>query len=253
MKKNVIDDSAEKVYEGKHEGIISEEQFNKALAIMQANRRPSVKVNDVLRNPFAGIIKCCDCGRNMGYENYNDRSRVARIVHSKNTICKKKSVAFEVISNAVVDALKLLIEDFEIKMESESNSKQFEQHQIMVQALETELAKVEKKKQRLFDSWESEDGMYTRDEFIERKQMYSSSIENLKERIKDAKQNTPEPVNYPEQITNLHNLIDCIQNPELDAQAKNDFMKQFIDHITFDVIDHGVRRGATPILEVFLK
>lgn len=253
VKKNRIDETKEEIYEGKHDGIISEEQFYKAQEIMKSNRRPSIKVNDVLRNPYAGIIKCCDCGRNMGWENYNDRSRVARIIHSKNTICRKKSVAFEVINNAVIEALKLKIKDFEIKMESEANNKQYEQHLLLIQSMENDLAKEEKKKQRLFDSWEADDGMYTRAEFIERKQRYDASISKLKEWIKEAKQNTPEPVNYPEQITNLYNVIDCIQNPELDAQTKNDFMKQFIDYISFDVIDHGVRRGATPILEVYLK
>lgn len=124
---------------------------------------------------------------------------------------------------------------------------------VVLQSLETELSKLEKKKQRLFDSWESEDGMYTRDEFIDRKQMYTSNIEKLKEQIQEAKQNIPAPVNYPEQITTMHKLIDCIEDPNLDAQAKNDFLKQFIDKITYDVIDHGVRRGATPVLEVFLK
>ncbi len=253
IKKTVLDDSAEEVYEGKHDGIISEEQFNKAAAIMQANKRPSIKVNEVLRNPYAGIIKCCDCGRHMGYENYNDGSRVPRIVHTKNTICKKKSVAFDVVSDAIVNALKLQISDFEFKMEHEVNNKDLEQHQIVLQSMEAELAKLEKKKQRLFDSWEADDGMYTRDEFIERKQMYTSSIETLKEQIKEAKQNIPEPVNYQEQIATIHSLIDCIQDDTIDAETKNVSLKRFIDKITFDVIDHGVRRGATPILEVFLK
>ena len=253
VKKTVINKDSEEIYEGKHDGIISEEQFYKAAEIMQANKRPSIKVNDILRNPFAGIIKCCDCGRHMGYENYNDGSRAPRIVHTKNTICKKKSVAFDVVSDAIVNALKLQIFDFEFKLESEVNNKSVEQHQIVIQTMETELAKLEKKKQRLFDSWEADDGMYTRNEFIERKQMYTSSIEELKEKIKEAKQNIPEPINYSEQIATLHSLINCIQDPDMDAQAKNDFMKRFIDRITFDVIDHGVRRGATPILEVFLK
>lgn len=253
VKKTVIKPDAEEIFEGKHDGIISEEQFNKAAQIIKDSRRPSVKVNDTLRNPYAGIIKCCDCDRNMGYERYNDGSRVPRIKHTLNTICQKKSVAFDVVNSAIVAALKLKISDFEFKMEGQNNNNVLDQHKVVLQSLESELATLEKKKQRLFDSWESDDGMYTRDEFIERKQMYTSGIEKLKQQIQEAKQNIPEPVNYPEQIANLHKMIDCIEDPELDAQAKNDFLKQFIEKITYDVIDHGVRRGATPILEVFLK
>ena len=253
VKKTILDDSAEEIYEGKHDGIISEEQFYKAAAIMQANKRPSIKVNETLRNPFAGILKCCDCGRHMGYENYNDGSRVPRIVHTKNTICKKKSVAFDVVRDAFISTLKLQISDTEYNMANENRNKDLERHQIILQTMEAELAKLEKKKQRLFDSWEADDGMYTRDEFIERKQMYTASIEKLKEQIKETKQNIPEPVNYQEQLATLHGLIDCVLDDSIDAQAKNVFLKRHIDKITFDVIDHGVRRGATPILEVYPK
>jgi hypothetical protein len=60
-------------------------------------------------------------------------------------------------------------------------------------------------------------------------------------------------VNYQEQIATIHSLIDCIQDDSISAETKNVSLKQFIDKITFDVIDHGVRRGATPVLEIFLK
>ena len=242
------------IYEGKHKGIISEEQFYKAAEITKSRKQPSVKVNSTLRNPYAGLLKCCDCGRNMGYEQYgiND-GRSHRIIHSKNTICKKKSVAFDAVNSEFIAALKLEVADLEMKMKSNNDDREIIKHRESIKVMENELAKQERMKKRLFDSWEADDGTYTRDEFIERKQLYTKTIDEIKQKIADAKNNAPTPVNYPERITTLHSIIDCVTDPDADAQAKNDFLKRFIDHITFDVIDYGKRRGGKPVLDVFYK
>lgn len=48
-------------------------------------------------------------------------------------------------------------------------------------------------------------------------------------------------------------MIDCMKNDDLSAKWKNDFLKQFISHITYDAINYGQRKGGKAILEVFLK
>ena len=102
------------------------------------------------------------------------------------------------------------------------------------------------------DSWESEDGMYTRDEFIERKQMYTKNIDSLKEKIAEAKKNAPAPVDYSEKIETIHMILDCLGNEDIDAKSKNIFLKQFIEKITYDTIDNGVNKKV-PVLEVYWK
>jgi hypothetical protein len=97
------------------------------------------------------------------------------------------------------------------------------------------------------------DDFYTRDEFIEWKQYYTQKIEEIKKQIQEAQDAFPEPVNYAEQILNLHAMIDCIKDPDITAKKKNDFLKQFIDRVTYDAIDYGRNKGGKVILEVFLK
>ena len=113
------------------------------------------------------------------------------------------------------------------------------------------MMKLEKKRKKLFLDYEDE--VYTRDEFIERKQHYNQEIEEIKKQIQETQSAIPEPVDYAEQIVNLHAMIDCVKNPELTAKKKNDFLKQFIDRITYDAVDYGKGRGGKVILEVFLK
>ena len=121
----------------------------------------------------------------------------------------------------------------------------------MIESMEAELAKQERKRKKLFDDFEDE--IYTRDEFIERKQVYAQAIEELKEQIQQAKENLPEVIDYSEKIVTLHQMIEMINNQDVDAKAKNDFLREYIEDIKYDVIDYGRMKGGKPVLDVYLK
>ena len=249
----------EEIYEGKHVAIISEEQFKKVQDITAiAKASAPVKKSTRLVSPLAGLLKCCDCGGHMTYTDYTNCPSVryetmARFQHPRRHKCKKKSLDAPTVMNALVETLKVYIEDFTMKMESNNDQAELIRHQKMIEAMESELVKQEKMKRRLFDSWEADDGTYTKDEFIERKQIYTSAIERIKKQIQEAKNNAPAPVDYSEQIINLHAMIDCINDPNIEAKAKNDFLKQYIEYITYDVIDFGKKRGGKAVLGVQLR
>lgn len=243
-------DQIPEVFEGKHEGIISEEQFAKAQLVTESMHCPAVKVDKEIKNLFAGIMECKSCGRNIIAITFKD-GRAPRLSHARDTICHKKSLPIPVVQAAFVDAMRQNIADFETKMESDSNKSEFEAHKAQLDAMETELAKLERKRKNLFNDYE--DGVYTRDEFIERKQHYNEKIEILKKQIQEARKSTPEPVDYSEQIIHLNAMVECVNNPDLSAKQKNDFLKQFVEKITYDSIDYGRSKGGKAMLEVFLK
>lgn len=238
------------IYEGKHKGIISEEQYRKAQHITQTRSNPSAKVSTEIVNPFAGMMECCDCGRNIIAMQFKD-GRKTRLSHARDTLCKKKSLEIDTVIDGFVDALKAAIVDFEMKIEADDSKDDRAKHQVMLDSMEAELAKMERKRKKLFADYEDE--VYTRDEFIERKQHYAKLIDDIKKQVQEAHNAFPEPVDYSEQIVNLHAMIECIKDPNTSAKKKNDFMKQFIDRITYDAIDYGQGKGGKPILEVFFK
>ena len=243
------------IYEGKHKGFISIEQFEKAQEIANS-KKPPVKKETRMINPLAGMLKCCDCGSNIvmfDLSTYRNDNTESRFQHPARQKCKKKSLPVGVVVDGFIQALKAHEADLEIKMKNDSNKADLVRHEEILKTMEAELQKTENRKRRLFDSWEADDGTYTRDEFIERKQMYTQEIESLKERIAEAKTTAPEPVDYEEKIVNIHAMIDCIKDPEIDVESKNSFLKQFIDFITYDVIDLGRGKGGIPVLNVFMK
>ena len=248
--KVVKEDGVPDIYEGKHKGIISEAQYKKAQYVTQTMKNPSAKVSTELVNPLAGMMECSDCGRKMIAMQFND-GRKTRINHARDTICKKKSLPMDEVIDAFADALKATIADFEMKMDADDNKAERAKYQAQLDAMESELDKMERKRKKLFLDYEDE--VYTRDEFIERKQHYNQAIDELKKQVQEAQKAFPEPVDYSEQIVNLHAMIKCVKDPDISAKKKNDFLKQFIDRITYDAIDYGQGKGGKAVLEVFLK
>lgn len=248
-----------KIYKGKHKAIISVEQFEKAQAISARTKAaPPLKQSAKLNSPLAGLLRCCDCDCCMTLMTFASCPSVqydvkARFGHPRREKCKKKSLPVSAVMETLVEALKAYIEDFSFQMEHGGNKAEQLRHKETVKAMESELVKQERRKRKLMDSWESEDGLYTRDEFIERKQMYTDAIEKIKQQLREVKANAPAAVDYEKQILNLHDMIDCIKNTASSAEAKNLFLKQFIEKITYDVIDFGKGKGGKPVLEVFLK
>jgi len=237
------------VVEGKHPALISQEQYDQA-QIEQQVKAPLNKTRE-LRNPLAGLMLCKDCKRKMHIQYYPDGSRVPRYYHPGNVTCKKKSLPISDVIDALVDALKGYIKDFESKAENNHGQDELKRYEATITAMEKELASRERKRKNLFADYE--DGVYTREEFIERKQHRNHAIESIKKQLQEAMAAKPEPVDYSAQIINLHKMIDCIRDPEMSADAKNVFLKQFIDHIDYDATNHGRGLGGQVILDVYLK
>lgn len=81
------------MYEGKHTGIISEEQFQKAQAIYES-RKPKVKRDLEVVNPYSGLLFCSDCCGAMTYSDSGKAPSVnynvaPRFIHPRREKCKK--------------------------------------------------------------------------------------------------------------------------------------------------------------------
>lgn len=236
-----------KYINGKHKPIISEAQFRKAQGRFKKN---PINHGKELVSPLAGLIHCADCGKALDWINYKD-SRGIRYSHKASAYCKKKSLRVEIVFDALVEALEAHIEDFEFKMNHDGNGAERARHLEKISRMDAELEKLEKKRKKLFDDYEDE--VYTKEEFIERKQVYAQSIADLKAQLAQAKADVPEVIDYSERIITLQKIIETFKDPALDAQAKNDFLKEFIEDIRYDVIDYGRSKGGKPVLEIIFK
>lgn len=217
------------LYDGKHKqhALVDEETFKSIQNKIHSDRSKS----DVsLQNPLAGLMCCKKCGRSIYLQSYSGR-RNKRYTHTRNTEgCKVKSAVSTDVIAAVTHALKMYIEDFELKIEQSSDVDEKKiAHKI--EELKREIIKVKKRKAKLFESWEDDD--ITHNEFVERKAVHNQRLELLQEQIEELEYTIPEKEEYEEKLLRVSDAFIAITNDELDAETKNIFLKKIIRQIEF--------------------
>lgn len=220
------------LYDGKHKdrALIDEETFKAASVKFQTDR---TKSNLKLLNPLAGLLSCKKCGRTMGYQSYSHMKGNVnpRYNHRQTTNgCKVRSAIAKDVQKAVAHALKLYIEDFEIKID---NMPDVDEDSISIQLdiFQKEIRKTERKLAKLFDSWEDE--RITDNEFVQRKAVHNERIEAIKKQMKELEYSVPEREEYEDKIVLLSEAFTALTDETLDASIKNEFLKRIIDKIEF--------------------
>lgn len=220
------------LYDGKHlkHALVDEETFKAASSRFHNDRTRS---NLKLVNPLAGLLFCKKCGKSIGYQSYKNKKKPAldRYNHRQSSNgCKVKSAVAEDVIKAVTHALKLYIEDFELKLD---NTPDVNENSIdtQLEALQKEIRKSERKLAKLFDSWE--DDKITDNEFVQRKAVHNQKIENIKKQMEDLEYSIPEREEYEDKIMLLSEALNAITDESLDADIKNEYLKRIISRIEF--------------------
>ena len=210
-------------FEGKHEALISEELFEE----VQKRLLPPRRRRDLpLRNPLAGLLFCEKCNKAIRWQ--ENKHAQTRYYHPVSQRCKLKSALFSDVTNAVIESLKLYIEDFETRIESKP---MIDETSVKTQAtaLEAELKKLKQKKMRLFDAWEDAD--ITPNEFAERKAYLNDKIEQVEKQLKELELAVPEHEEIQDKLIRLHEALDMLKDDAIDVQIKNDYLKRIVKTI----------------------
>lgn len=231
-------------YDGKHKqfALVDEETFKAASSKFYTDK---TKSNFKLQNPLAGILRCKNCGYVMVHQPYKNRTAAPRFLHRQSKKCKVKSVYASDVMNAVIHSLKLYIEDFEMKVD---NLPDVNENTIIAQmeALQKELSKVQKKLAKAFDDYE--EGIYTSNEFVQRKAVHNGKIESIQKQMAALEYSIPEKEEYEEKIMYLSDALDSLLDENLDAEIKNEYLKRIVDKIEF-----SRENDEEFILDVYLK
>ena len=232
-------------YDGKHKqnALVDEETFKAAASKFHSDR---TKANLKLNNPLAGIFRCKNCGHAMVHQaNKNKPTTAPRFLHRQSAVCKVKSVMEADVLNAVVHSLKLYIDDFETKVDNlpdvDENTIQAE-----LEALQKKLNQTKKKLSKAFDDYE--DGIYTANEFIERKAKHTATIAAIEKQITELEYSIPEKEEYEEKVIMLTEALDTLLDETLDAEIKNEYLKRIISKIEF-----SRENNEEFMLDVFLR
>lgn len=223
------------IFEGKHDGIVSEELFNKAKEIR--GKRHRTRRDLTLKNPFSGIMYC-KCGSKIGYNTYRKNGieyAPAKLVCNNQYHCKNGSAVFDEVYKDVCHSIKLCIEDFEVRIGNDTDDS-FKLHKDLVIRLETKLKELDKKE---LEQWESQ---YDPDPAMRLPQVIFKRLNEklLKEKdeiqkaLAKAKGSMPKPIDYNEELLKFTDALNALENPNVDAKTKNQYLRNIIERIEYE-------------------
>lgn len=221
------------VFEGKHDGIVSEELFYKAREIK--GKRHRTKRDLSLKNPFSGIMYC-KCGAKMGYNTYRKNGveyAPPKLVCNNQIHCKTGSVVFEEIFVDVCASIRDCIEDFEVRIENNKDDS-FKLHKDLVMRLEKKLKELEEKEIRQWEAQYDPDIAMPQEIFKKLNQKLLAEKEEVQKALAKAKGSIPKQIDYKEELLKFKDALNALEDPEVDAKIKNQFLKNIIERIEYE-------------------
>lgn len=224
------------VFEGRHEGLVSQEVFDAVQDKFGRNPRitPSVKV----RNPFASILYCRTCGKAMVLnfqrdKNGNDKC-APRITCSRQSHCGTGSCTFDEVVDRVCEVLSQCIADFEIRIQNNEGDS-IKLHARLIKNLEQKMKDLEAKEISQWEAQSHPDPSQRMPAEIFKKLNEKLLIE--KEEVRQALCNAygsmPEPVDYEEKMYMFKDALKALKDPTIEPIVKNELLKACIDRIDY--------------------
>lgn len=219
------------VFKGKHKPIISQELFDAAQQRFAEGSVP-IKCNSSIVNPLAGLVCCSKCGKHFVLTQHaHQKNGVWRLNHPESKFCKNKSVEYDRLYNAVIDVIEQNIADFEFKLTHDAELEDQRQHDALLLELERKLKGLEKRRADLFDYFEG--GIYSKQEFLERRDVLNTELERAEKALQDHKDSAPENIDYREMILKFSDVLETMRDDTANAQEKNYLLREIIERVDY--------------------
>jgi hypothetical protein len=207
---------------GLHEAIITKEQFNLAQDIRRGKDMPQFHLQGgVVRNQFAGVIRCAKCGRPLVT---SVSAKGGPYILCRTPECS--SMAKErYVEEYLISALDAELHRLELAGDTDM-TEDLAAADLQLQLLQSDLQKAQAKKTRLYSFLE--DGLYDRATFMERMALAEKEISSLTSRIETAAANRAaiESSSTAELKSKLETALTLW--PESSPAARNNLLKSLI-------------------------
>lgn len=236
------------VSDGIHPAIVSQELFDEAQKIRLTRTHPPTYTGE-LRNPFAGLIYCKNCG--TAIQRQFSKKGGNRLLCTT-TGCTR-SIRADYVERDILGFLRQTLSSYETTLENHSHREQdnrAEMARVSVQGLKNKLHALNAQKSKLHDLLEQ--GVYSTDVFLERGRVISDKIQSAEKLLRESERKLSELEEAPpmkEAVPILKQLLEHYDT--LSAAEKNVLFKQMISKIYYAHTDDQKRDECT--LEIELK
>lgn len=228
-KRNVNKDY--ETYEGLHEAIISDEQYDKACSIKDARFHPSTKLDRQLQNPFASLLYCSKCGRPIKRNLDQGRPSVTPWFRCQTSGCCA-TVKCHVLEDAIVKEMASWLDAYKLTIQPNSTPAP-DNLQIAYDALLKQLSDLQTQQDKICDLLEK--GIYSIDMFSKRNAVLSSDINRIQNDIADIKikleKQTDLSLKKNDFVPTVQKLLDSYSL--LTPAEKNQLWLQVVEKITY--------------------
>lgn len=221
------------LYEGRHEPIISEEQFELAQTVRKEKYVAPKKRSLEISNPFAGLIRCGICGALMNRVTGTlSQNAKPRFRCKKARYCGCKSHIAVEVEEAVVESMREWLEGYIITLGTEVP--------VEDNGLETALEMLHKRLEDLIEQQDSicdlhEKGEYSDRLFKRRNDAIEKEIDQVETDIADLEMKIAEEGEAQSAALNIipttQKLLDSYE--ELTPGEKNALWKEVLHHVAF--------------------
>lgn len=222
-----------KIYDGLHEAIISDEQFQKALAIRNSYSHPSVVINRTLQNPFASLMYCKKCRKPIKRNIDKARSNVLPWFRCPSRTCDCRTTKCHTIENAIVNQMQTWLADYEITIANDHQEFIDDSIPAAIEVIENELASLECQQNKICELLEK--SVYSIEMFQKRNESLSLKIEKLTSDREDLISRLAEQQSKENTTNNIipiaHQLLDNYEH--LNSAEKNALWLQVLERIEY--------------------
>ena len=235
------------IYDGLHEPIIDYKTWD----LVQEKRKqntPKVKHSNQIQNPLVGLVFCEKCGKPMQRRPYTKADKPATLICS-NSKCDNISSKLYIVENKIIEALKIWLENYKVDYEMKDNSNT-ENNKLIEKSIVSTKKDLEKENTKLDKIYDFlENGIYNKEEFINRSKAIKENIENLENKLKEYTEllnKNNELQNEKEtMITRLKNVIDLYDRLET-AEDKNILLKSIVAKVTYLKTEKAIKSNSDP-------
>ena len=221
------------IFEGKHDGIIPKELFDKAQEIKGS--KPKTKPDLTLKNPFSGLM-FCKCGYRMGYNTFRNKGSEwapPKLICNDQVHCKSGSADFNEVVTYVVDVLKDCVEDYKIQVK-ENKDDSTKLHIDLVSRLEKKLKELEEREVKQWEDQYKPEVAMPPEIFKQLNAKLLKEKEEVKQALCDAQDSIPEPIDYKDKIVRFTTAIEYLEDPNIPAKITNRYLQDIIERIDYE-------------------
>ena len=219
------------LYEGLHEPIIDQEQWDRVKAVQSGRNHASVHKDKILMNPFATILFCEKCGAVMKRNVPSKTQNTSPWYRCPTRGCDCRTIKCNFLETEVVKAMAQWLGEYTIKIK-EDKAAQTDSTETALSIVREQLTELQLQQDKICEYLEK--GIYTIEMFTKRNDTLTREIHKVQAAENELlkKQGSQKDIHDVEKeiIPTTQHILDSY--PELSVEEKNRLWKIVMERIT---------------------